>query len=110
MLRWVYVGAGAFLFIFKPLQAEEGKLILKYEPKQCIMAPCPQFIVLKINDERVTGLGADLINYDLRQSVFSAFQTVEVQGTWKREGNYLKVEAHELSVVLKEKVKIPSEK
>lgn len=83
----------------------KGVLELLYEPKVCVMAPCPQFRVLKINQtvpEKT--LGADVVNLDIANSSARAFKTIWVEGSWTQKDEYLEVNAKEWSASVREKL------
>jgi hypothetical protein len=90
------------------LKAEEefkGTVELSHEPKNCVTTPCPQYRVLSIDGEKPTEpLGADLVNFDSRESSVSAFKKFYVKGTWKKTDRYLEITVSEWFVTLREKV------
>lgn len=89
-----------------------GELEVRYEPKTCIQSPCPQFKVLKIDQEAMDNVGADIINLDPKKSSISAFRTVVVKGQWRwandpldpsKKRDYIEIKYSEWSAVVSEK-------
>lgn len=103
----------AFIFVSSPLLAEthegSGALEVVYEPKVCIIDPCPQFKVTGINgDVAAEGIGADILNVELKK--FPAGRSILVMGTWTREDRYLQVTAKEWLLNIREKIPQTEEK
>lgn len=99
----------AFLVLLAPLgvsaetQDGSGAMDVVYEPKVCVMDPCPQFKVVAINGEKIDeAMGADLINVDLKE--IPAGRPVLVMGTWTKDGSYFQVTAKEWLLNIREKV------
>lgn len=86
------------------LEPATGEVELMYEPKVCIMEPCPQFRVLSINGEKAEDLEADITNVNARTSSISSFRKVRVKGEWTKEGSYLKIVADEWKAEITEKL------
>jgi len=77
----------------------KGSLILMYEPKYCLLSPCPQFKVLEENGKMARG-GADVLELDLAKAKLKPSEKIVITGAWTREGNYLKIKAETWKALL----------
>lgn len=82
-----------------------GTFELKWEPKQCVTTPCPQFSVLKFGNQKVEGFGADLDRKNFEKSAMTNFQTFFVKGSYERDAEhpeYLKIKVSSWYGIVKE--------
>lgn len=107
-MKAIYFFAMAlFVSTLNLLASEEtgkGVVQLQYEPRVCVMAPCPQFKVISVNRKPVTDLGADVLNFEYSRSAARAFKTFSVKGTWVQKENYLEITASSWHTVVGEKL------
>jgi hypothetical protein len=92
------------------IESGSGLIKLEYEPKSCLITPCPQFKVMSINGQGMAALGADLINLDPNKSALSSFRKIIVKGKWQQKAeNYIEIQVIEWNAIIKEEL-APKEK
>ena len=107
----VVVWLGSSVSVIGEDSLSRGELELKYEPKVCVMAPCPQFVVVQMNGRSVKDLGADLVNVDPTASAMTSFRKIKVKGSWRVVSeNHLDVNVDEWSVTVKQTINRPDSK
>jgi hypothetical protein len=84
---WVFQG-GLFAQNADIPASGKGTFELRWEPKMCITTPCPQFAVVKFNDKKIEGIGADIDRKDFEKSAMSNFKTFFVKGTYDRDAEH----------------------
>lgn len=72
----------------------EGALEVIYNPIVCVMAPCPQFRIVKINGAKPTGSASADIR-GLKLETLPKNRPFIVMGTWTQERDYFQVTARE---------------
>ncbi len=104
LLAFVFLGATNLTATPEPEDQNHGVLEVVYEPKVCIMAPCPQYRVVTMNSVKVQGIGADILNFESQKSAAAAFKTFSIEGEWTRTEDYLEVTASAWHAVVGEKL------
>jgi len=92
----------------------EGLIQMRYAPKQCLVAPCPTWKVLKFKVEMKDGaksydvekgaVDAYISNMDSDRSSMTSFYNVFVKGKWKKTSMGVEIIANEWFSIVSEKV------
>lgn len=71
--------------------AASGLLEVEYEPKQCVMAPCPQYKLESMNGVKAKPFGVVTPNLDLLPVGLKSGEKLVLKGSWENKKGVLEV-------------------
>ena len=85
---WLFVSMSALT----PLPRQgEGELLFVYEPKHCLMPPCPQFRALEKDRQSIADAGFDIVDFKHSVSLKNQLKTGDsfrAKGRWTRDEKF----------------------
>ncbi len=84
--------AAAFTMAVETLPAKgQGSMVFIYEPKYCLVDPCPQFRIVKWEEKTVADVAADIVDFEKNPSLKGSLeggQHLRAVVSWKQSSVY----------------------